>query len=70
MVSPGDGKVVRRFMKNRVIADISIFKPGPDEAPTAVSLHLFRPEGDHYLTTTIIVEPEKMGEIVEFFERA
>lgn len=54
-------------MKNQIIADISIFKPGPDEAPTAVSLHLFRQEGDHAICTTIIVEPEKMTEIVEFF---
>jgi hypothetical protein len=47
-------------MNNQIIADISIFKPGPTEAPTAVSLHLLRPEGDHYVSTTIIVEPEKM----------
>jgi hypothetical protein len=57
-------------MKNHIIADISIFKPGPDEAPTAVSLHLLRPEGDHYVSTTINVGPEKMEEIVKFFERA
>jgi hypothetical protein len=55
-------------MKNQVVADISIFKPGPDKAPTAVSLHLFRPEGDHTVCTTIIVPPEKMEEILEFFE--
>jgi hypothetical protein len=64
------GSTLRRTMKNQIIADISIFKPGPNEAPTALSLHLLRPEGHHYVSTTIIVEPERMEEIVEFFERA
>jgi hypothetical protein len=57
-------------MNNQIIAELCIFKPGPDEAPTAASLELFRPNGDHYLTLTlkVVEEPESMREIVRFFE--